>query len=149
MKHFTTDLVQALVTKQDIGEIFRIHLEKAINQLLETELTAFLDYEKYDRSGFNSGNSRNGSYSRTLHTEYGDLHLQIPRDRQGEFNQQTVAPYKRSNDTLESFVIHLFQKGVTMTEIAELIEKMYGHHYTPQTISNMTQVYWLHRWKLS
>lgn len=35
---------------------------------------------------------------------------------------------------------HLFQKGVTMTEIADLIEKMYGHHYTPQTISNMTQV---------
>src|SRR5690606_32837994 len=44
------------------------------------------------------------------------------------------------NDTLESFVIHMLQKGVTMTEIADLIEKMYGHHYTPQTISNMTQV---------
>ncbi|WP_181213521.1 transposase, partial [Mesobacillus zeae] len=41
--------------------------------------------------------------------------------------------------TLESFVIHLFQKGVTMTEISDLIEKMYGHHYTPQTISNMTK----------
>lgn len=51
-----------------------------------------------------------------------------------------VAPYNRSNDTLESFVIHLFQKGVTLTEIADLIEKMYGHHYTPQTVSNMTKV---------
>ncbi|MBP2898795.1 IS256 family transposase [Escherichia coli] len=140
MNHFTTDLVQALVTKQDVTEIFRIHLERAMNHLLTTELTAFLDYEKYDRAGFNTGNSRNGSYTRTLHTEYGDLHLQIPRDRNGEFKQQTVAPYKRSNDTLESFVIHMFQKGVTMTEIADLIEKMYGHHYTPQTISNMTQV---------
>jgi len=140
MNHFTTDLVQALVTKQDVTEIFRIHLEKAMNHLLATELTAFLDYEKYDRAGFNSGNSRNGNYTRTLHTEYGDLYLQIPRDRNGDFKQQTVAPYKRSNDTLESFVIHMFQKGVTMTEIADLIEKMYGHHYTPQTISNMTQV---------
>ena len=140
MNHFTTDLVQALVTKQDVTEIFRIHLEKAMNHLLQSELTAFLDYEKYDRAGINSGNSRNGSYSRTIHTEYGDLLLQIPRDRNGEFKQQTVAPYKRSNDTLESFVIHMFQKGVTMAEIADLIEKMYGHHYTPQTISNMTQV---------
>jgi len=50
-----------------------------------------------------------------------------------------VAPYKRFNDALESFVIHMFQKRVTMTEIWDLIEKMYGHHYTPQTVSNMTQ----------
>lgn len=139
MNQFTSDIVQALVKKQDITEVFRSHLENAVNTLLTTELTAFLDYEKYDRIGFNSGNSRNGSYSRTLHTEYGDLNIQIPRDRNGEFKQQTVTPYKRSNDTLESFVIHMFQKGVTMAEIASLIEKMYGHHYTPQTISNMTK----------
>ncbi|MFD2618758.1 IS256 family transposase [Terrilactibacillus laevilacticus] len=139
MNQFTTEIVDALVKKQDITEVFRSHLEKAINSLLVTELTSFLDYEKYDRIGFNSGNSRNGSYSRTLHTEYGDLNIQIPRDRNGEFKQQTIAPYKRSNDTLESTVIHLFQKGITMAEIANLIEKMYGHHYTPQTISNMTK----------
>ena len=140
MNHFTSDIVQALVQKQDITEVFRSHLETAVNTLLATELTAFLDYEKYDRIGFNSGNSRNGSYDRTLHTEYGDLLVTIPRDRNGEFKQQTVVPYKRTNDTLESFVIHLFKKGVTMAEIADLIEKMYGHHYTRQTISNMTQV---------
>jgi putative transposase len=139
MNQFTTDIVDALVKKQDITEVFRSHLETAVNTLLTTELTAFLDYEKYDRIGFNSGNSRNGSYGRKLHTEYGDLNIQIPRDRNGEFKQQTVAPYKRSNDTLESFVIHMFQKGVTTSEIAGLIEKMYGHHYTPQTISNMTK----------
>src|SRR5699024_8029217 len=88
---------------------------------------------------FNSGNSRNGVYSRILHTEYGDLEIAIPRDRNGDFKQQIVAPYKRSNDTLESFVIHMFQKEVTISEISHLIERMYGHHDTPQTISNMTQ----------
>lgn len=140
MDNFTTDIAKALVNKEDITAVFRTHLESAVNMLLKTELTAFLDYEKYDRSGFNSGNSRNGCYSRTLHTEYGDLQIKIPRDRNGDFKQQTIAPYKRSNDTLESFVIHMFQKGVTTAEIANLIERMYGHHYTPQTISNMTKV---------
>ncbi|MFP7171966.1 IS256 family transposase [Terribacillus halophilus] len=139
MNHFTSDIIQALVKKEDITEIFRSHLESAVNTLLQTELTAFLDYEKYDRLGFHSGNSRNGSYSRTLKTEYGELEISIPRDRNGEFKQQTIAPYKRTNDTLESFVIHMFQKGVTMSEISHLIERMYGHHYTPQTISNMTK----------
>jgi transposase-like protein len=124
MNHLTTDLIQALVTKQDITEVFRSHLESAMNQLLQTELTAFLAYEKYDRIGINSGNSRNGVYGRILHTatkhelirlirvsyEYGDLQLKIPRDRNGEFQQQTIAPYKRSNDTLESLVIHMFEK---------------------------------------
>ena len=139
MNQFTTEIIDALVKKQDITEVFRSHLEMAINSLLATELTEFLNYEKYDRIGFNSGNSRNGVYSRTLHTEYGDLTIQIRRDRNGDFKQQTVPPYKRSNDTLEATVIHLFQKGITMSEIANLIEKMYGHHYTPQTISNMTK----------
>lgn len=84
-----------------MNELFRVHLEKAVNTLLKTELTAFLDYEKYDRIGFNTGNSRNGSYDRTVKTEYGELHLQIPRDRNGEFKQQTVPAYRRTNDTLE------------------------------------------------
>ena len=128
-----------LSVKGDLNELFRVHLEKAVNTLLKTELTAFLDYEKYDRIGFNTGNSRNGSYDRTVKTEYGELHLQIPRDRNGEFKQQTVPAYRRTNDTLEETVIHLFRKGITMSEIADLIEKMYGHHYTPQTMSNMTK----------
>ncbi|WP_251621525.1 transposase, partial [Staphylococcus aureus] len=84
-----------LVTKGDLNELFRSHLEKAINTLLRTELTAFLDYEKYDRTGFNSGNSRNGSYFRSIKTEYGELTLEIPRDRNGEFKQQTLPAYKK------------------------------------------------------
>ena len=140
MNDFTTEIVQTLVTKGDLNELFRSHLERAVNTLLRTELTAFLEYEKYDRTGFNSGSSRNGSYSRSIKTEYGELTLEIPRDRNGEFKQQTLPAYKRTNDTLETTIIHLFEKGVTMSEIADLIEKMYGHHYTPQTMSNMTKV---------
>ena len=141
MNDFTTELLQTLATKGDLNELFRSHLELAVNTLLRTELTAFLDYEKYDRIGFHSGNSRNGTYDRTVKTEYGELHLEIPRDRNGEFKQQTVPAYKRTNDTLEETIIHLFRKGVTMSEIADLIEKMYGHHYTPQTLSNMTKIF--------
>lgn len=139
MNDFTTEILKTLANKGDLNELFRVHLEKAVNTLLKTELTAFLDYEKYDRIGFNTGNSRNGSYDRMVKTEYGELHLQIPRDRNGEFKQQTVPAYRRTNDTLEETVIHLFRKGITMSEIADLIEKMYGHHYTPQTMSNMTK----------
>lgn len=140
MINFTTEIMQTLLNKGDLDELFREHLERAINSLLQADLTAFLDYEKYDRNGFNSGNSRNGNYSRTFKTEYGELNLTIPRDRNGEFSQQTLPAYKRTNDSLETTIIQLFQKGITMAEISELIEKMYGHHYTPQTIPNMSKL---------
>ncbi|MBF2345356.1 IS256 family transposase [Listeria seeligeri] len=140
MNDFTTEIVQTLVTKGDLNELFRFHLEKALNTLLRTELTAYLAYDKYERIRFHSGNSRNGTYQRRIKTEYGELTVEIPRERKGEFQQQTLPAYKRTNDTLESTIIHLFEKGVTMSEIADLIEKMYGHHYTPQTVSNMTKV---------
>ncbi|MGJ1063116.1 IS256 family transposase [Enterococcus faecium] len=140
MPNFTTEIMETLINKGDLDELFRCHLELAVNSLLQAELTAFLDYEKYDRAGFNSGNSRNGNYSRSFRTEYGELNLVIPRDRNGKFSQQTLPAYKRTNDSLETTIIQLFQKGITMSEISELIKKMYGHHYTPQTISNMTKI---------
>ena len=140
MNDFTTEIMETLINKGDLDELFRCHLELAVNSLLQAELTAFLDYEKHDRAGFNSVNSRNGNYLRSFRTEYGELNLVIPRDRNGKFSQQTLPAYKRTNDSLETTIIQLFQKGITMSEISELIEKMYGHHYTPQTISNMTKI---------
>ncbi len=46
--------METLINKGDLDELFRCHLELAVNSLLQAELTAFLDYEKYDRAGFNS-----------------------------------------------------------------------------------------------
>ena len=57
MTNFTTEIMETLINKGDLDDLFRRHLELAMNTLLQAELTAFLDYEKYDRTGFNSGNS--------------------------------------------------------------------------------------------
>ena len=137
--YFYTKILEALLKNDSIEEIFRQELENALNQLFVIELDAFLNYDKYDPSGYNSGNSRNGSYTRTLHTEYGDLHLMIPRDRIGEFHQRTIPPYKRNTDTLENSIIQMYSHGITTREISDLIEKMYGQYYTAQTVSNIAR----------
>ena len=139
MSDVSTKILEALLKKESVEEVFRTELESALNKLLTIELDAFLDYEKYDPKGYNSGDSRNGYYYRTLHTEYGDLNLKIPRDREGLFRQKTIAPYQRNSDSLEQTVIQLYKRGITTREIAELIEKMYGQFYSPQTISNITR----------
>lgn len=105
--------MQALVEKHSVEDVFRQELEDAINQLLQVELSSFLEYEKHSSDGWGSGNSRNGFYSRELRTEYGTLQLQIPRDRKGDFHQQTVPERKRQTDALETTIIQLYQHGVT------------------------------------
>lgn len=140
MSYVNTDLLNALASKQSITEVFRQELEFTINLLLETELTGFLNYKKYSVEGYNSGNSRNGSYERRLNTQFGEIVVHIPRDRNGEFQNKTIPPYRRGYNELETTIIQLYQKGITTREIADLIEKMYGCHYSPQTVSNITQV---------
>lgn len=135
-----TELYKALLSGSSIDEIIRKEIEETINFLLKTELTSFLDYEPYDPNGYNSGNSRNGSYQRKLKTKFGEITVEVPRDRNGDFKQHTIAPYKRSTDDLEATILHLYSKGITTSEIADLIEKMYGHAYSKQTISNITKM---------
>ena len=139
MNELTTEIIATLVQKQDLDEVFRHHLEIAINQLLQTKLAAFLGYERYSYAGINTGNNRNGSYERSFDTKYGQLNLTIPRDRNGIFENHTLPAYGRHSDSLETTVIQLYTKGITTAEIAELIEKMYGTHYSKSTVSNMTK----------
>ena len=99
-----------------VNDFLRKEIQTAVNQLLEAELTAFLGYDPYAKSGWNSGNSRNG-----------------------EFHQHTLPDYKQHSDVLESMIIKLYAKGVTTREIADLIEKMYGSHYSPAQVSNISK----------
>lgn len=138
MFNFNTKLVYALVSGQPIQEIFKEALENALNLLLEQERTIFLNYDKWSVEGYNTGNSRNGYYDRTLKTEYGELNLKIPRDRLGLLETKTVKAFQESHSNLENRIILLYKKGITTREISEIIERMYGHHYSAATISNLS-----------
>ena len=117
MTPFTTELLNFLAQKQDIDEFFRTSLETAMNDLLQAELSAFLGYEPYDKLGYNSGNSRNGSYARKFETKYGTVQLSIPRDRNGNFSPALLPAYGRRDDHLEEMVIKLYQTGVRLEKL--------------------------------
>ncbi len=121
MTQFTTELLNFLAQKQDIDEFFRSSLETAMNDLLQVELSAFLGYEPYDKAGYNTGNSRNGAYTRRFETKYGVVNLLIPRDRNGEFSPALIPSYGRRDNHLEEMVIKLYQTGVTTREISDII----------------------------
>jgi transposase-like protein len=97
-------------------------------------------FEKSEVAGYNTGNSRNGSYSKDFATKFGTLHLSIPRDRLNQFISQFVPKHTRRSDELEHTITYLYQKGITSSEIAELVEKMFGKKYSRATISKLTDV---------
>ncbi len=93
MNYFTTQLNELLLKHNfnlevSCKELIRSNLELAINELLQVELTAVLQYERYERS--DNSNYRNGSYKREFTTSYGVLNLIIPRDRNNEFHSPIV-----------------------------------------------------------
>ena len=139
MTDFNRECLNALFDKDKFDKFMRTQIEEGLNLLLESELTAFLGYNPYDRNGWNSGNSRNGSYFRQIKTQFGPIKVQVPRDRNGEFHQQTLPAYGQHTDALESTVIQLYSHGVTTREISELIEKMYGSYYSAGTVSNISK----------
>lgn len=139
MNDFTKNMAQALFNQDKINDLLRKELQQAVNDLLEAELTAFLGYDPYARAGWNTGNSRNGAYFRKVDTQFGQIEIKVPRDRNGEFHQHTMPDYKRHTDVLEQTVIKLYSKGVTTREIADLIEKMYGGYYSPAMVSNISK----------
>lgn len=139
MNDFIKDMTNALFNQDKINDLFRQKLQQAVNDLLESELTAFLGYNPYERDGWNTGNSRNGAYYRKVDTQFGQIEIKVPRDRNGEFHQHTMPDYKRHTDVLEQTVIKLYSKGVTTREIADLIEKMYGGYYSPAMVSNISK----------
>jgi len=105
---------------------------------LEVEMTEHLGYEHGDISGHRSGNSRNGSYPKTVTTEIGAVDLAIPRDRNGTFEPATIPKYARRLDGLSGNVISLYAKGLTTGEISNHLFEMYGTEVSKDTISRIT-----------
>src|SRR4051812_33396325 len=102
---------QELATAKSIDDffgkqgIFARLFASTLEQMLEAELTAQLGYQPYAASGRNSGNSRNGKRPRSLRTSAGDMTIQVPRDRNSEFQPVLLEKYQTSTNELEDKII--------------------------------------------
>ena len=120
--------------------IFSKLFARTIEEMLEAELTEHLGYEKHEARGRNSGNSRNGKRRRGLQTSAGNQTIQVPRDRNGEFESRLLDE-RRSNE-LERKITALYARGTTTRDIQETITDIYGVKISPATVSAITDKVW-------
>ena len=119
--------------------IFARLFSKTIEQMLEGELTEELGYDRYEAEGRNSGNSRNGHYTRKMRTSSGDAEIKVPRDRNGEFQSELL---KKNSNEIEEKVIAMYAKGNSVRDIQDILQELYGIDVSPDTISKITDKVW-------
>ena len=125
--------------------------------MLESEMSEHLGYEPYEVKGRNSGNSRNGSYPKKLRTSSGESTIQVPRDRNGEFEPQVVKKQVANTNELrsdcafqaEDKIIGMYAKGtlkvrsaLSVRDIQETLQELYGVEVSPTTLSAITDKVW-------
>ncbi len=109
-----------------------------VERALNGEMTHHLGYEKHNPDGNNSGNSRNGSTPKTLKGKRGQVEIEVPRDRNSEFEPQLVKKNQTRFDGLDEKIISLYARGMTTREIQGHLEEIYGVEVSPSLISNVT-----------
>ena len=112
--------------------------KRVLESMLQAEMTEHVGYEPYDPAGHHSGNSRNGTRSKTVITEIGPLELEVPRDRAGTFEPVIVPKRKRRLSGVDQMVLSLSAKGLTHGEICAHLEEVYGAKVSKETITRIT-----------
>lgn len=109
-----------------------------LQESLEAEMDEALGYGKYNNMDKNNDNSRNGYSKKTVKTELSPVQINIPRDRNGDFEPKIVPKHQRSVNGIEDKILGLYATGMTTRDISEQIKELYGVDISAETVSNIT-----------
>lgn len=122
----------------DIQEMLKEVFTEALEEMLEAELDHQLGYSKYDYKNKETTNSRNGKRTKTVRSNYGDVEIDVPRDRDGEFEPIVVKKNQRDVSSIDDQVLSMYAKGMSVRDIQSHLEELYGIDASPSLISNIT-----------
>src|SRR5829696_5568524 len=135
------NLLKDYKTPEDIlGEngLLKQLTKAVLERAMRAELTEHLGYEPHDSAGDNSGNSRNGKSRKTLKGDFGELPLEVPRDRDSSFEPKIVPKGQTRFDGFDDKILSLYARGMTTREIQAHLEEIYQVEVSPALISSVT-----------
>ena len=132
------ELVAQLKTQSDVEDLVGGIYKQLVEKMLESEMDEHLGYPKGDRKSKQTTNSRNGTSSKRLKTDAGEIEINVPRDRSAEFSPVVVPKHERMSQKVEDAIISFYAKGLTVSDIEEQIAEIYGVKLSKGAISGIT-----------
>jgi putative transposase len=114
-------------------------IKQTLEAFLELEMEEHLGYPHYAAEGRGSGNSRNGATAKTVRGDFGEVEIETPRDRKGEFDPKIVAKRQTSIGNFTETVISLYARGMSTRKIEDHVQQIYGVEISPQFVSRATE----------
>lgn len=123
---------------QDVQEMLKDLLGDTLQGMLEAEMDEKLGYSKYDYKNKETDDSRNGYSKKTVVSSLGEINLDIPRDRKGEFEPQAIKKNQTDISNIEDQVLSMYAKGMSTRDISTHLRDVYGVEASAEMISHMT-----------
>ena len=122
---------------RDIQEMLKDMFADTMEDMLKAELDTELGYSKNSQAAKTTENRRNGNYPKTVTSSMGEIELNIPRDRMGEYDPELIPKGTKDVSALEEKVLSLYAKGTSDRDISDVINEIYGFSLSHETISNI------------
>ena len=138
------EFIQQFIAENDIRSAHDIEIalrdmmKETLQEMLENELTEQLGYTKYEYSDDEKTNYRNGYSKKTVHSTNGDIKLNIPRDRNGEFEPIIVEKGSKDISNIEEKIIRMYARGISNREIYNQMQELYGVKISPDMVTAIT-----------
>ena len=132
------ELIKDCKTQEDFTDLFRALKKRGLEAALSGELTDHLSYEKHECAEARKPNSRNGYSKKQVRTTHGKLELQIPRDRQGDFEPKIIERHQTRFDGIDEKITALYVRGLSVRDIQAELSDSYGDAVSTTLISQVT-----------
>jgi putative transposase len=135
------ELIGDAKTQEDVfgqAGIIKQLQKRLIERILRSEMTHHLGYEKHAAEGANTGNSRNGKTKKKVRTDTGELEIEVPRDRNSEFQPRLIEKRQARIKQLDDCILSLYAHGMTNRDIQDHIKQLYGADVSIDFISTVT-----------
>ena len=123
---------------EDVNDLLKQMTKAVLERAMQGEMTEHLGYEKHDTAGHNSGNSRNGVTHKTLKGDFGEVDLETPRDRNGEFEPRIIKKRQSRWTGFDDKILSMYARGMSTRDIQGHLEEMYQVEVSPSLISEVT-----------
>jgi putative transposase len=143
VEYLQTELSKITSTDQMVGpeSVFAKLFQGTINAVLQAEMDNHLGYSLNQKTGISkvSGNSRNGYNTKRVKSQFGEVELNIPRDRVAQFEPQIISKHQTTTNDLESQILALYTMGNSTNEISNHFKQIYGFDISDNYISTVTE----------